>query len=227
MLLLVFRKKINMVILTHKRKLFSFSQNIRCCWTKNKNQGTRDGPISVDDGCVFLTYSTSIDTGSGSFSEMHGQFNKRELDFLVDLPQTWTTSRLQSKVNGSTILYLTADTLGQLSLLNFCLMQNGRNTLQYVPLQPPPYWMTSSTALTPLNLFQSLNSQVLGLYQSCRNVFVQYYFRTFPKGRVFFFLVGREKGVTTAWWRMEESISITVFSFSHQVLWISSWQDSE
>lgn len=35
----------------------------------------------------FLIYSTSIDTGSGSFSEMHGQFNKRELGFLVDLPQ--------------------------------------------------------------------------------------------------------------------------------------------
>lgn len=69
-----------------------------------------------------LIYSTSIDAGSGSFSEMHGQFNKRELGFLVDLPQAWTTSRLQSKVNGSTILYLTADTLAQSSLLNFCLM---------------------------------------------------------------------------------------------------------
>ena len=68
-----------------------------------------------------------------------------------------------------------------------------KHSLQYIPLLPPPYWMTSSTALTPLNLFQSLNSQVLELYQSCWNVVVQCYFRTFPKRHLFSFL-GRERG---------------------------------
>lgn len=134
MLLLVFRKKINTVILIYKRKLFSFSQNR---WTKNKNKVLGMVPSQWTMSVFFLIYSTSIDTGSGSFSEMHGQFNKRELGFLVDLPQAWTTSRLQSKVNGSTILYLTADTLAQPSLLNFCLMQNGRNIACTCPPPTP------------------------------------------------------------------------------------------
>lgn len=75
----------------------------------------------------FLIYSASIDTRSGSFSEMHGKLNKCESGFYVGLHQAWNISRIQSNVNERTILYLTADILAQLSLLNFCLMQNGKN----------------------------------------------------------------------------------------------------
>ena len=117
MFLLVFRKKINTVILIHKGKLVFLRTE-----QKIKIKVLRMVPSQWTMAVFSLIYSTSIDTGSGSFSEMHGQFNKRELGFLVDLPQAWTNSRLQSKVNGSTILYLTADTLAQSSLLNFCLM---------------------------------------------------------------------------------------------------------
>lgn len=49
MFLLVFRKKINTVILIHKGKLVFLRTE-----QKIKNQGTKDGPISVDDGCVFF-----------------------------------------------------------------------------------------------------------------------------------------------------------------------------
>lgn len=96
----------------------------------------RDGPISREDSLLsfLLIHSTSNDIRSGSFSGMHGKFNKCESGFLVHLPKAWTTSRIQPKVNERTILYLTADTLAQSSLLNFCLMQNGRNiSFQYGP----------------------------------------------------------------------------------------------
>lgn len=126
MFLLVFRKKINTVILIHKGKLV-FLRTSDATEQKIKIKVLGMVPSQWTMAVFSLIYSTSIDTGSGSFSEMRGQFNKCELGFLVDLPQAWTTSRLQSKVNGSIILYLTADTLAQPSLLNFCLMQNGRN----------------------------------------------------------------------------------------------------
>ena len=121
MFLLVFRKKINTVILIHKGKLV-FLRISDATEQKIKIKVLRMVPSQWTMAVFSLIYSTSIDSRSGSFSGMHGQFNKRELGFLVDLSQAWTTSRLQSKVNGSTILYLTADTLAQSSLLNFCLM---------------------------------------------------------------------------------------------------------
>lgn len=65
---------------------------------------------------------------------MHGKLNKCESGFHVALHQAWTISRIQFNVNERTILYLTADTLAQSSLLNVCLIQNGKNiSFQYVP----------------------------------------------------------------------------------------------
>lgn len=140
--------------------------------------------------CFLLIYSTSIDTRSGSFSEMHGKLNKCKSGFHVDLHQAWTMSRIQSSINERTILYLTADNLAQSSLPNFCLMQNVKN----VPFPICAHlikWLVQEHCL--LSVIPITNIQVLRLYQSCWNIFVQYYFRTLPKSHLFFFLLERER----------------------------------
>lgn len=119
--------------------------------------------------CFFLIYSSSTDTRYGSFSEMHGKLNKCESRFHIVLHKAWTISRIQSNVNERTTLYLTSDTLAQSGLLNVCLTQNDKNrSFQHVPTSLSDQLRSSDSS----HPFQSPNIHVLGLYQSCGNVFV-------------------------------------------------------
>lgn len=149
---------------------------------------------------VFLIYSTTIDTGSGSFFRNAWTIQQTWIGFLVDLPQLGP-SRLQSKVS---VLppYLTADTLAPSQacwILPYAKWQK-HNCICSLP--PLPYWMTSSTALTPLltcfEITQQPSLRALSIMLKC---FLFSTILELSKETLFFFFGGKREGVTTAWWK--------------------------